>query len=154
MDRGSCWNSKIRQATEDLLAALNEFAHFAGFRRLQQRLQIRAGDKDRFFCRCDDQAAQRSVFLHGIELIIQLIESRGVENVRARVGTIEREHANVIVAGLPPNHWSCSNCGHYLHFGTFPRKCQVQKTRVNYDASIFCNVLKKPWPGVALGKCE
>ncbi|PYL24914.1 MAG: hypothetical protein DMF44_03810, partial [Verrucomicrobia bacterium] len=64
------------------------------------------------------------------------------------------EHANMIVAGLPPNYWSCSNCGHYLHFGTFPRKCQVQKTRVNYDAGVFCNILKKPWRGVALSKCE
>ncbi|MGB8805916.1 MAG: hypothetical protein WCC93_13395, partial [Chthoniobacterales bacterium] len=69
-------------------------------------------------------------------------------------GTIKREHANVIVTGLATNHWSGSNCGHYLHFGAFPRKCQVQKTKVNYDADIFCNVLKKASWVIALGKCE
>src|SRR5262245_52031269 len=120
MNRGNCWNFKIRQPIENLLATLDESAHFAGLRRLQQCFQIGTRDKDRFLCRRNYQAANRSVVLDGIEVLIQLIESRRVENVSARVGTIECEHANVIVAGLERNYWSCKNCRHYLHFGTFP----------------------------------
>jgi hypothetical protein len=35
---------------------------------------------------------------------IELIERGGVEDIRSRFGTIERKHANVIVADLTPNH--------------------------------------------------
>src|SRR5262249_7983892 len=102
------------------LPSLDKSAHSASFRSLQQRLQIRTRDKDPFFCRCDDQATKRSVFVDCIEVLIKLIKSSGVENVRARARTIEREQANVIVTDFALNHWSCNNCGHSLHFGTFP----------------------------------
>ena len=137
MDRGNCWNSKIRQTIEDLLAALNESAHFAGFRRLQKRLQIRARNKDRFFCRCDDQTAQRSVIFHGIEVLIQLLESSGVENVRARVRAIEREHANVIVADLALNHWKITYRRHSLHFGTFPANSKCRRPEFTSKRAAF-----------------
>src|SRR5438094_6907858 len=137
MDRGNRWNSKIRQPIEDLLAALNESAHSVGFRRLQKRLQIRTGDKDRLLCRCDDQAAQRSVLLHGTEVLIQLIESSGVENVCARVGTIEREHANVIVADLALNHWKITYFRHSLHFGTFPANSKCRRPEFTSPRAVF-----------------
>ena len=137
MDGGNCRDFKIGQTIENLLAALNKSAHLAGFRRLQQHFQIRASDKDGFFCRCDDQAAKRSVFLHGIEVLIQLFESSGVENVRARVRAIEREHANVIVAGLALNHWSCTNCGHSLNFGTFPANAKCRRPEFTSTRAAF-----------------
>ena len=102
MDGGNRWNFKIGQAIENLLPALNKSTHLAGLRSLQQRLQIRTRDENGFLCRRNDQAAQRSIFLHGIEVFIQVIESSSIENVRARVGAIESEHANVIVTGLAP----------------------------------------------------
>jgi hypothetical protein len=37
-------------------------------------------------------------------MFIQLIESGGVEDVRARFRTVESKQANVIVADLTPNH--------------------------------------------------
>ena len=134
MDRGNCRNSKIHKPTEDLLPALNKSAHLAGFRSLQQRLQIRTCDKDGFFCRRDDQAVQRSVFLDGIEVLIQLLESSVVENVRAEVRPIEREHANVIVASLPPNHWNCTHYRHSLHFGTFPANAKCRRPELTVEA--------------------
>src|SRR4029453_17717281 len=48
----------------------------------------------------------------------------------------------------------CNNCGHPLHFGAFPTKCQVSNTRVYLEADTFCNFLKKPSRVVALGKWE
>jgi len=112
MDRGNGWNFKIRQPIENPLPALNESAHFAGSRCLEESLQIRARDKDGFFCGRDDQAPNRRVFFNGIKVLIQFIESCRVKNVRARVGTIKREHANVIVTSLAANYWSCDNCRH------------------------------------------
>src|SRR5882672_12116971 len=140
MDRSNCWNSNIRQPIEDLLAALNESAHFAGFRRLQKRLQIRTRDKDRFFCRCDDQAAQRSVFLHGIEVLIQLLESGGVKNVRARLRAIECEHANVIVADLALNHWKITYRRHSPHFGTFPANSKCRRPALTSKRAAFVTI--------------
>jgi hypothetical protein len=52
-------------------------------------------------------------------MLIQFIKSGGVENVRARFGTIERKQANLIVANLAPNHWSCRNYRHHIYFGSF-----------------------------------
>src|SRR5262245_33087909 len=104
MDSSNARDFKIRQAMKNLLPALNKSAHLAAFRCLLQGVQIRAGDEDRLLCRCNDQAVQRSVFLDGIEVIVQIIESSGVKNIRAGFGSIEREYANLIVAGLAPNH--------------------------------------------------
>jgi hypothetical protein len=60
------------------------------------------------------------IVFYEVEMFIQFVESGGVENVRARFGTIERKQANVIVADLTPNHRACRNCRHHIHFGTFP----------------------------------
>ena len=73
---------------------------------LQKRLQIGAGDENRFLCRDNDQTAQRSVAFDRIEMFIQARHRRGVENVRARFGAIEGQDANAIVADLALNHWS------------------------------------------------
>ena len=62
-------------------------------------------------------------------MFTKLIESSSVENVRAGVGPIEREHANVIVTRVAPNHWSCSNGGHHVNFGAFQgnAKCRTSE---------------------------
>jgi len=88
---------------------------------LQQRLQIRAGDEDRFLRRGDDQSAQGGVALNEIEMFIELIERGGVENIRARFGSIEGQRANMVVINLAPNHWSCGNCRHRNYLGAFSR---------------------------------
>ena len=102
--------------------------------------EIRASDKDGFFCRCDDQAAKRSVFLHGIQVLIQLFESSGVENVRARVRAIEREHANVIVADLALNHWKITYCRHSFHFGTFPANSKCRRPEFTSKRAAFVTI--------------
>ena len=104
MDCRNSRNLQCGKPVEDPLSFGNERTHVAGLRLFQQRLQVRAGDEDRFFRRRDDQPAQRSVVLDKIEVFIQLIESGGVENIRARFGTIERKQTNMIVADLTPNH--------------------------------------------------
>ncbi len=58
------------EAVEDSLPFGNECAHISRLGLLQQRLQIRAGDEDRLFCRSDNQTTQRGVILNEIEMFI------------------------------------------------------------------------------------
>src|SRR3954470_16543083 len=67
-------------------------------------------------------------------MVTELIESSSVENVRAGVGSIEGEHANVIVTRVAPNQWSCSNGGHHVNFGAFQgnAKCRTPELRTRH----------------------
>ena len=126
MNRRDRWNFQRGDSIEHTLAFGDEVAHFAGRRLFEQRFQVCAGDKDRLLGRGDDQTSQGIVAPDGIDVVAQLAHGRGVENVRARFGPIEREHANLIVTDIAANHGLSGNCRHRSHFGIISDKFQAR----------------------------
>ena len=64
-------------------------------------------------------------------MFVQLLERSCVEDVRARFGAIKDEQANVIVADLATDHWTCSDCRHQVHIGHFLANSKRKRTGVS-----------------------
>src|SRR5262249_21512112 len=115
------WNLQSCQPVKDPLPVSDERPHIAALRLSQQRLQVGPGYKNRFLSRRDDQSAQRGIISNDIKMCIQLVERRCVEDVRARLRAIKSQQANVILADLAADHWTCGNCRHHLILERFPQ---------------------------------
>ena len=107
----------------------DERAQLAGLCLAQKCLQISARNKNRFFGGRDDDALERIFLFNKIELLIEIGQSRGVENIGARFRTIEGQQANSII-NLPLNHWSSGGDAHrnstLANFGRMPSEEQAR----------------------------
>ena len=60
------------------------------------------------------------IALDCINVFAQLGHGRGIENIRAGFGAIERQNTNAIVTDFALNNGARSNGGHSIHIGLFP----------------------------------
>src|SRR5439155_758659 len=82
-------NFQSGQPIKNTLSLRNERAHLAGLRLMQQGFQIRTRDKNRFFGRQDYDAFERIFLFDEIELLIEIAQGRGIENIGTRFRSIE-----------------------------------------------------------------
>ena len=127
MDCGHARNFQRRNSIEDALPFGDEVTQLAGLRLLQERFQIGARDEDRSFRGGNNQTAHGVVAFDRIDMFAQLAHGRGVENVRARFGPIECEHADAIVTNLASNHRTYGHCRHYHQFVIVSVKFQARR---------------------------
>ena len=117
MDRGDARNVQRCEPIKNLLPFGDESAQLAALRLFEQRLEIGAGNENRFLHGGDDDAFDRRIFFDRVEMFAQVPHRWRIENVRAGFGPIESEHADPVSINFTPDHRS--GRGHRAHIGEF-----------------------------------
>ena len=67
-----------------------------------------------FFAEVTITPLSAGFFLDEVEMPAQIVQGRSVEDVRARIGPVERQQANTVVTNLAPDQWRRRRRGHLV----------------------------------------
>ena len=92
-----------RDAVEDGLAELNQFAQSGRVRFGGDRVQVGARYEYGFLGAAQDQSPQFRMTTDEIEVRVQFVQCRAVENIRGRTGTVEGQDADLFGGDFAPD---------------------------------------------------